>query len=111
MKDGLSHAELAERGITVREYSTLRVYVGTKAALVDAGVVADDQFPAGWMKSGGYKGYKSNPSQRWKVQRLRHGQDIFEVRRWHEPRELDDRPSSTDPVFARFLASVLVGLP
>ena len=103
--------ELAALGISVREYGWHTVYTGAKATLIGAGIATEWQFPERWMKSGGYKGYKSNPSQRWKVQRLRRGQDIFEVLRWYEPRELDDRPSSTDPMFARFFASVLVGSP
>jgi len=72
------------------EYCT--VYQGSRAALIAAGAATAEQFPTGrtgdrtWTKSGGYAGSGRNPSQRWKVRRLRRRGDLFEVYRWHEPR-------------------------
>jgi hypothetical protein len=85
------------------EYCT--VFTGTMAVLLAAGVATVDQFPTGidgdkmWTKSGGYKGCKKNPGQRWKVRRLKRG-DLFEVYRYHEPR-------STQPAFERFMLQAM----
>lgn len=75
-----------------KEYRT--IYTGTMGALIGAGVATAEQFPTGvdgdkmWTKSGGYAGSGKNPSQRWKVRRLRKA-DLFEVHRYHEKRPIE----------------------
>lgn len=75
------------------EYCT--VHRGSMAALVAAGLATVDQMPTGvdgdktWTKSGGYAGSGKNPSQRWKVRRLRQRRHLFEVYRWHEKRPVE----------------------
>lgn len=86
------------------EYCT--VYTGTMGALVGAGIATAEQFPTGingdktWTKSGGYKGSGKNPTQRWKVRRLRRSGDLFEVHRYHAPRRVG-------PAFERFMARAM----
>jgi len=83
---------------------TCTVYTGTTSALIALGVATPDQFPAGengtqyWSRSGGCKGHKKDPSQRWSVRR-HHSKselDLFDVYRWHEPRRIE-------PAFQRFM--------
>lgn len=84
------------------EYCT--VYTGAMTALIAAGVAIPEQFPIGpngelkQAKSGGYKGFAKNPSQRWQIRRR--GRHLFEVHRWHEPRPVRH-------AFERFMGMVL----
>ncbi len=80
------------------EYCT--VYSGAMSALIAVGVAKVEQFPTtpGGTRSSGYKGFKLNPQQRWKIRRR--GEDQFDVYLWHKP-----RPTRT--VFERFMAQAM----
>ena len=86
----------ATRNYKAALVETCTVYKGTMEALIALGVAAHEQFPTGengtqyWSKSGGCKGHKKNPSQRWSVRR-HHSKDeldLFDVYRWHERRPI-----------------------
>lgn len=99
MSDQKSHLRVISAGIEKEESSSWTRYTGTKEKLIAAGVATEDMFPIWPKRVKDNYGPDTTLEDKYSTKYIKGGR--YQLRRYHEYRELPKRPPAWNPATFR----------